>query len=71
MLFRSAGLGNYDEAERLLIRAQQILEKNFGTHPMVATGLDNLADFYEGIGRTSEAQALRARAAELRSGKGK
>ena len=60
-------MGNYEEAEPLLLRAQDILEKNFGTnHPIVATSLDNLADYYEGTKRLVEAKALREKAEQIR-----
>ncbi len=64
-----AGLGNYSEAEELFVRAQNILEKNFGvSHPYVIAGLENLAEFYDGTGKPDEAKSLKERAAQLRTG---
>jgi hypothetical protein len=61
------GLGNYKEAEIVLVKAQAIIENTYGVgHPYVASGLENLAEFFEGTGRAEEASSLRARAQEIR-----
>ena len=63
-----AGLGDFAEAESLAVRAQLIIEKTFGTdHLLVADGLENLAELYEGMGRKAETQGLRERAEQIRS----
>jgi tetratricopeptide (TPR) repeat protein len=51
--------GRYPEAEPLYKRALAIHEKALGPeHPVVATGLNNLAFLYQAQGRYAEAESL-------------
>jgi tetratricopeptide (TPR) repeat protein len=60
--------GKYAEAEPLYHRSLAIYEKALGpSHPIVATTLENLAVLLTKTNRAAEAQALTARANEIRA----
>jgi hypothetical protein len=53
-------VGQYQEAEGLLLRAHDITEKNFGFgSPLTNDSFENLANFYQGIDRPDEAERMR------------
>jgi len=67
-----AGIHQYDEAEALFLRARRILEQTFGeTHPYYVAALNNLIEFYEGVGKHGEAEKLKDRVSQIRTEWGK
>jgi tetratricopeptide (TPR) repeat protein len=57
------GVGQYQEAEALLLRAHEITEKNFGPcSPLTNNSFENLAEFYQGVGRPDDADKMIQRA---------
>ncbi len=60
--------GDYPKAVLLYERSQAVLEKALGpNHPRVADGLDEVANVYEFRGRRTDAEKLRAHAANIRA----
>ncbi len=56
-------MGEYDEAERLHLRALELRERTLGRdHPQVGSSLNNLANVYKTKGNLDEAQRLYERA---------
>jgi tetratricopeptide (TPR) repeat protein len=61
-----AGIGRFEQAEQLCLRAIEIDERNSGkSHPYVAEGLRELAKLYQLQERTAEATAAYGRALQI------
>ncbi|MBI5307290.1 MAG: tetratricopeptide repeat protein, partial [Planctomycetes bacterium] len=60
--------GENETAESLYRQALGIYEKEYGKdHPLIATILEKMAEFYEGTGKKDEAKQLTERAKKIYS----